>query len=181
MSNDLSRLLFAVNFAADRHRDQRRKGPDATPYINHPLAVAALLANDGGITDLELLIAAVLHDTVEDTNTSCDEITELFGNAIGDLVAEVTDDKSLPKERRKQLQVENASHKSDRAKQLKIADKICNLRDIDAASPKDWDRDRKTQYLDWALRVIEGCRGINPALDQLFDQEISHARDRVSA
>ena len=181
MSNDLSRLLFAATFAADRHRGQRRKGPGASPYINHPLAVAALLADDGGITDVELLMAALLHDTVEDTHTSRDEITELFGNAVGDLVAEVTDDKSLPKERRKQLQIENAAHKSDRAKQLKIADKICNLRDIDAASPAGWDRDRKAQYLAWAVQVVEGCRGVNSALDQLFDETISQARDRVNA
>ena len=105
---------------------------------------------------------------------------ELFGQQVGDLVAEVTDDKSLPKERRKQLQIENASHKSDRAKQLKIADKICNVRDIDAASPADWDADRKAQYLDWAICVVDGCRGVNQTLDQLFDQVMIEARDRLN-
>lgn len=172
--------MLAASFAADKHRDQRRKDTGASPYINHPLAVAAVLANDGGVTDAELLTAALLHDTVEDTAASHDEIMELFGQEVGDLVAEVTDDKSLPKERRKQLQIENASHKSDRAKQLKIADKICNVRDIDAASPADWDADRKAQYLDWAICVVDGCRGVNQTLDQLFDQVMIEARDRLN-
>lgn len=181
MSNDVSRLLFAATFAAEKHRDQRRKSVNASPYINHPLAVAALLANAGGVNDVELLTAAVLHDTVEDTDTSLDEVREFFGKSVRDLVAEVTDDKSLPKERRKQLQIENAPHKSDRAKQLKIADKICNIGDIDATSPEDWDGDRKCRYLHWAVQVIQGCRGVNTALDQLFDQAISEARDRLNA
>ena len=122
------------------------------------------------------MTAALLHHTVEDTVTSHDEITELFGKEVSDLVAEVTDDKSLPKQRRKQLQIENAPQKSDRAKQLKIADKICNVRDIDTTSPANWDADRKDQYLDWAVRVVDGCRGVNETLDQLFDQAITEAR-----
>lgn len=181
MSNDLSRLLSAASFAAEKHRDQRRKNVDASPYVNHPLAVAALLANEGGVTDLDLLIAAVLHDTVEDTDTSQDEIAELFGRAVGDLVGEVTDDKSLPKQRRKQLQIENAPHKSVHAKQLKIADKICNVRDIDATSPANWKRGRKTQYLDWAALVTAGCRGVNPTLDELVERTIAEARIRINA
>jgi guanosine-3',5'-bis(diphosphate) 3'-pyrophosphohydrolase len=181
VSNDLSRLLLAATFAADKHRDQRRKNADASPYINHPLAVATILANDGGVTDVDLLTAALLHDTVEDTATSQHEIRELFGDKVSDLVTEVTDDKSLPKERRKQLQIENASHKSECAKQLKIADKICNVRDIDATSPANWDADRKAQYLEWAVRVVDGCRGVNQALDQLFDRAISEARDRLNS
>ena len=180
MSNDIQRLLHAATFAARKHRDQRRKDAEASPYINHPLAVSALLAGDGGVTDVELLAAALLHDTVEDTETSHDEIRELFGCDISGLVAEVTDDKSLPKERRKQLQVENGPHQSDRAKQLKLADKICNIRDINAASPANWDADRKAQYLDWAGRVIAGCRGVNRALDGLFDQTVTEARERLN-
>ncbi|MDP6717678.1 MAG: HD domain-containing protein, partial [Pirellulaceae bacterium] len=120
MSNELSHLLLAATFAADKHRDQRRKNADASPYVNHPLAVATVLAIDGGVTDVDLLTAALLHDTVEDTATSNDEIVELFDSEVSDLVNEVTDDKTLPKQRRKQLQIENAPHKSDRAKQLKI-------------------------------------------------------------
>ncbi|MDP6467813.1 MAG: HD domain-containing protein [Pirellulaceae bacterium] len=181
MSNELSHLLLAATFAADKHRDQRRKNADASPYVNHPLAVATVLAIDGGVTDVDLLTAALLHDTVEDTATSNDEIVELFDSEVSDLVNEVTDDKTLPKQRRKQLQIENAPHKSDRAKQLKIADKICNVRDIDVASPANWDADRKVQYLDWAVSVIDGCRGVNQTLDELFDQTITEARDRLTA
>lgn len=178
MPNDMLRLLRAATFAADKHRDQRRKDVEASPYVNHPLAVAELLAN-AGVNDIELLIAALLHDTVEDTATTSDELTQQFSASVGELVAEVTDDKSLPKERRKQLQIENAPHKSDRAKQLKIADKICNIRDIDNQSPADWDMARKIEYIHWASRVVNGCRGVNSRLDQFFDETIDAAHRRL--
>jgi guanosine-3',5'-bis(diphosphate) 3'-pyrophosphohydrolase len=171
--------LQAAEFAADRHRDHRRKDAGASPYINHPLAVAALLARKGGVDDVTLLMAALLHDTVEDTATMPEELAGWFGEDVRALVAEVTDDKSLPKARRKQLQIENAPHKSDRAKQLKIADKICNLRDLNGDSPADWDHDRKRQYLDWAERVVAGCRGVNEKLDALFDNAVAAARGRI--
>lgn len=179
MKRDISRLLQAATFAANRHRNQKRKDVAYTPYINHPLAVAELLAGVGQVTDIDLLSAALLHDTVEDTDTSLDEILEQFGTQIHQLVAEVTDDKRLPKLRRKQLQIETAPHKSDQAKQLKIADKICNIRDIDKESPREWTRDRKTQYLDWAVKVVAGCRGINSHLDQSFDDTVAHVRSRL--
>jgi guanosine-3',5'-bis(diphosphate) 3'-pyrophosphohydrolase len=175
------KLLSALTFAANKHRSQRRKNVDASPYINHPIEVAALLAAEGEVTDSELLMAAILHDTVEDTETSFDEIENAFGKDVRDLVAEVTDDRSLPKQRRKELQVESAAHKSDRAKQLKIADKICNIRDIDADNPDGWELDRKLEYLRWGQSVVERCRGINPELDRLFDQAIQNARAKLHA
>ena len=180
MSDTLNRLLQASAFAAEKHRDQRRKDIQQAPYINHPIAVAELLANTGNVGDVELLMAAVLHDTVEDTATSFDELTAAFGQSVSDLVGEVTDDKLQPKERRKQLQIDNAPRKSDRAKQLKIADKICNIRDIDNDSPVNWDGERKLEYLVWAVNVVEGCRGVNAALDALFDTEIANARRRLT-
>jgi (p)ppGpp synthase/HD superfamily hydrolase len=179
LSSDNARLLHAAQFAAERHWEQKRKDVRRTPYINHPIEVAALLADAGGVTDVELLSAALLHDTVEDTETSPEEIGEAFGAAVRTLVAEVTDDKSLPKARRKELQVENGPHKSDRAKQLKLADKICNIRSIDADSPAGWECQRKTEYLDWSVRVIAGCRGVNLALERLFDQTLTAARRRL--
>ncbi len=179
MSSEISQLISAAAFAANRHSDQRRKDKGKTPYINHPLAVACLLAVDGNVNDVELLMAALLHDTVEDTATSLDELAESFGEDVRDLVAEVSDDKSLPKHRRKELQVENAPRKSDSAKQLKIADKICNIRDIDGDSPVGWDAERKSQYLDWASKVVDGCRGVNKKLDRLFDATITEARQRL--
>jgi guanosine-3',5'-bis(diphosphate) 3'-pyrophosphohydrolase len=179
MNQDIARLMQAATFAANRHRCQKRKDLASSPYINHPLAVAELLASVGQVTDIDLLSAALLHDTVEDTATSLDEILEQFGDKVCQLVAEVTDDKSLPKIQRKRLQIENAPHKSDQAKQLKIADKICNIRDIDKESPGAWNRDRKTQYLDWAIQVVAGCRGVNPNLDQLFHDTITSARNRL--
>jgi GTP diphosphokinase / guanosine-3',5'-bis(diphosphate) 3'-diphosphatase len=180
MANDLTRLLHAATFAGEKHRDQRRKDIQCAPYINHPLAVADVLARVGQLEDIELLIAAILHDTVEDTDTSFEELNTEFGTVISDLVAEVTDDKTLLKEQRKQMQIDKAPFKSDRAKQLKIADKICNVRDMSDDSPANWDRARKMQYFDWAVNVVAGCRGINSALEDLFDAEIQNARDRLS-
>ena len=125
-------------------------------------------------------MAALLHDTVEDTETTFEEIERSFGADVRDLVAEVTDDKSLPKQRRKELQIENAPHKSDRAKQLKIADKTCNIRDIDAENPAGWEQERKVEYLRWAERVVEHCRGVNQELDEHFDEAIRNAREKLS-
>jgi len=179
MGNGADVLLLAAAFAAEKHRDQRRKDTAHTPYINHPVAVAEMLARHGCSNDVELLAAALLHDTVEDTDTSLAEIERLFGPAVSGIVAEVTDDKTLEKARRKELQVETAPHKSNRAKQLKIADKICNIRDIDADSPEGWSVTRKMEYLRWAERVVEGCRGVNAALDRSFDEQLSQALRRA--
>ena len=181
MKSAESMILGAAAFAAHKHTSQRRKNVDGTPYINHPIEVAALLAGDGGVTDTELLIAAILHDTVEDTETTFDEIEDLFGIAVRDLVAEVTDDKSLEKQRRKALQIERAPHKSDRAKQLKIADKTCNVRDIDADNPAGWEPTRRIEYLKWAEQVVEHCRGVNAALDVRFDEAITGAKAKLGA
>ena len=172
---ELRTFLHALQFAAMKHRSQTRKGIDQTPYINHLIEVARILA-DCGATDAALLTAAVLHDAKEDQDVSLEYIAAEFGADVAHLVREVTDDKSLPKEVRKQLQVESAPKKSDLGKQLKIADKISNVREVAAAPPADWGLDRRQAYLDWAERVVAGCRGINPKLDQLFDETLSEAR-----
>lgn len=166
-------LLEAISFAADKHRNQRRKDHEASPYINHPIAVANVLASEGGVDDEILLIAAILHDTVEDTKTTFEELEEKFGVEVTAVVREVTDDKKILKPERKRLQVEHAPHASARAKQIKIADKISNIRDIANKPPKDWKEDRKQKYLKWAGKVVNGCRGINAALDKVFDDAIT--------
>ncbi len=131
-------LLRAMTFAAEKHKNQSRKNAGGTPYINHPLAVAELLAREGGVVDISVLVAAVLHDTIEDTETTSDELKNLFGPEVAEVVAEVTDDKSRPKAERKRLQVEHAARLSTRAKLVKLADKICNVRDVADDPPKDW-------------------------------------------
>jgi GTP diphosphokinase / guanosine-3',5'-bis(diphosphate) 3'-diphosphatase len=178
---DPATLLRALAFAAERHRQQRRKNAEASPYINHPIEVAALLADAGHVADEDLLVAAVLHDTVEDTATTFDEIAAQFGASVADLVREVTDDKSLPKQRRKQLQIEHAPSLSPRAKQLKIADKICNLRDIASSPPVDWTLERCREYLDWAQAVVAGCREVNVELEQAFDETLAQAHRMLAA
>ena len=136
-AQSISVLLSATAFAAEKHRSQRRKGADASPYINHPIALANVLANEGDIFDVPTIAAALLHDTVEDTDTTADELRRHFGDEITAIVLEVTDDKSLPKADRKRLQIEHAPHLSTRARLVKLADKLCNLRDIRCTPPVD--------------------------------------------
>ena len=138
--------------------------------------MAEVLARVGGVNDLALLQAAILHDTIEDTQTTPHELDEQFGQEVRLLVQEVTDDKSLPKEERKRLQVEHAPHLSAGAKQIKMADKICNLGDITPTEPVDWPLERKRAYLDWAESVVAGCRGCNPLLEQHFDAVLKKER-----
>jgi GTP diphosphokinase / guanosine-3',5'-bis(diphosphate) 3'-diphosphatase len=167
---DSSVVLAAADFAAAKHRGQTRKGVEAAPYINHPIGVANLLANEAAITDTVTLAAALLHDTIEDTATTAEELLARFGDEVAAVVAEVTDDKTLPKHERKRLQIEHAPTISRRAKLVKLADKICNLRDI-RRSPPDWTDARKREYFSWANQVVGGLRGESPVLDQLFDIE----------
>ncbi|MBK6293409.1 MAG: bifunctional (p)ppGpp synthetase/guanosine-3',5'-bis(diphosphate) 3'-pyrophosphohydrolase [Rhodoferax sp.] len=167
--NPLGAFVKAVAFAANKHRNQRRKDAEASPYINHPIALANVLANEGGVDDVTVLCAAVLHDTIEDTETTPEELQAIFGPKVASVVMEVTDDKSLEKSIRKQRQVEHAPHISTEAKLVKLADKISNLRDILATPPADWSADRKQTYFDWAARVVAGLRGIHPGLESVFD------------
>jgi guanosine-3',5'-bis(diphosphate) 3'-pyrophosphohydrolase len=162
-------FIKAVAFAAEKHRTQRRKDAEASPYINHPIALANVLANEGGIDDPAVLCAAVLHDTLEDTDTTAAELEALFGRRVTSIVLEVTDDKSLEKHVRKQRQIEHAPHSSQEARLVKLADKICNLRDILASPPADWSAEHKQAYFDWSARVVAGLRGINPELEAVFD------------
>lgn len=166
----MNRLLSALAFAAQKHRDQRRKDLVASPYINHPIALANVLANETGIDDERVLIAAILHDTIEDTETTAQELIREFGQEIADIVLEVSDDKTLSAAERKRLQVEHAGSISRRAKLVKLADKICNLRDIASSPPADWSLERKRAYFDWAKAVVDGLRGAHPALEHVFDE-----------
>jgi GTP diphosphokinase / guanosine-3',5'-bis(diphosphate) 3'-diphosphatase len=176
--SDLSNLLQAASFAAKKHRSQKRKGSDGEPYINHPLEVANLLANVGKIDDYEILIAAILHDTVEDTETTAEEIAKLFGETVSGYVMEVTDDKSLPKSERKLKQIEHAPHLSNGAKQIKLADKISNITDVTNNPPHDWSLKTRIEYVNWGEKVVAGLRGVNADLENYFDEIVSKARTK---
>ncbi len=177
--NNLNKLLQATSFAAKKHTGQKRKGDDAQPYINHPLEVANILANVGGIEDYDVLIAALLHDTIEDTETSAKEITNLFGETVCGYVREVTDDKNLPKAERKQLQIEHAPHLSTGAKLIKLGDKISNITDVTNNPPADWSKERRLEYINWGEKVINGLRGANENLENSFDELIEKARQEI--
>jgi (p)ppGpp synthase/HD superfamily hydrolase len=173
---DTAFLLKAIEFASRKHSTQRRKNKEASPYINHPIAVAHLLADTGGITDLVTLMAAVLHDTIEDTETIPAELDEQFGEMVRKVVEEMTDDKSLAKAERKRLQIEHAPRLSRRAKAIKLADKIANVQDVVDNPPANWPVARRIEYLDWTEKVVAGCRGTNAALEKLYDQLLEKGR-----
>ena len=163
-------ILKALEFAAVKHRDQRRKDAQASPYINHPIALANVLVHDGGIADPVVIAAALLHDTVEDTQTTTAELREAFGDKVAGIVGEVTDDKSLLKAERKRLQVEHAANISREAKLVKLADKICNVRDVAFHPPAKWDLARRREYFEWAKAVVDRLRGTHPVLERRFDE-----------
>jgi len=178
--SDIAKLLRAASFAAKKHKIQKRKGADGEPYINHPLEVANLLANVGKVEDYDVLITALLHDTIEDTEASKEEIAGLFGEKVCEMVLEVTDDKSLPKAERKQLQIEHAPHLSEGAKLVKLGDKISNVRDVLENPPEGWSRERCREYVEWGAKVIYGLRGANENLEKYFDEIAEKARRKFA-
>lgn len=166
---DIGLFVTAVAFAAEKHRHQRRKDAHASPYINHPIALANVLVDEGGVHDPVVLCAAVLHDTIEDTETTAEELERTFGRVIAAVVLEVTDDKDLEYKERKQQQIDHAPHASPQAKLVKLADKICNLRDLHATPPAAWPAERIAQYFAWAKAVVDNLRGTHAQLEALFD------------
>lgn len=172
------RLIETALFASIKHKDQVRKTGGA--YISHPLSVSARLAA-AGVTDLEVLQAAMLHDTVEDTETTLGEIEEQFGATVACYVGEVTDDKSLTKDQRKRLQVEHAKTASDGAFMIKMADAIDNLSDLLETPPPDWGKDRVKGYFVWKKAVFGARQGLNASLEadlrRLFDSVIDESDD----
>jgi guanosine-3',5'-bis(diphosphate) 3'-pyrophosphohydrolase len=169
-TEDFKKVFSALSFAAYKHRDQRRKDVEASPYINHPIALAQILVEIGQVTDVDTLCAAILHDTIEDTSTTSAELRRTFGKSICEIVLEVTDDASLPKAARKRKQVLHAPHASVQAKLVKIADKISNLSDMARGAPVGWPLARTQEYFDWASEVVQGLRGVNSDLEDEFDR-----------
>ncbi|XP_014205934.1 guanosine-3',5'-bis(diphosphate) 3'-pyrophosphohydrolase MESH1 [Copidosoma floridanum] len=162
-------IVKCANFAAIKHSKQRRCNKEQTPYINHPIGVANILVEEGNVYDPNVIVAALLHDTVEDTDTSFEEIEEHFGEKVRKIVEEVTDDKSLPKLERKRLQIVHAPDSSFKAKLVKLADKLYNLRDLEKETPVGWSLDRVDQYFEWAKSVVNGLKGTNAKLEKLLD------------
>ena len=159
-------LLNATHFACEAHRDQRRKNKFAAPYINHPVGVAQILWTEGRVRDIDVLQAAILHDTVEDTDTTHEELVFIFGKKVADIVKDVTDDKSMPKDKRKRHQVEHAKHISQQAKVVKLADKLHNLRDLKNCPPSGWDVKRIQGYFVWCQAVVKSVSGANYLLEE---------------
>ncbi|XP_073984679.1 metazoan SpoT homolog-1 isoform X2 [Rhodnius prolixus] len=163
-------LIKCVNFCAMKHKDQRRKDVESTPYINHPIGVACILTEEAGITDPNVIMAALLHDTVEDTNTTFQEIEMMFGPKIKSIVEEVTDDKNLAAPVRKQLQIDHAKSSTYEAKLVKLADKLYNLRDLNRSTPVGWSEKRVTEYFEWSAKVVNNLRGTNKSIEDKLDE-----------
>jgi HD domain len=165
----LTRVMRAAQFAADRHRSQRRKGASREPYINHLLEVAALLSEATDGQDMDLVIAGLLHDLVEEHGMGADDIASQFGPGVAALVFEVTEDKSLPPADRRRLQIVHAARRSPRARMLTISDLVSNLRSLRQSPPPDWPIERQRDYLDWAHSIVGESRGVSPPLEAAFD------------
>jgi (p)ppGpp synthase/HD superfamily hydrolase len=176
---ELVLVMRAADAAARWHVDQRRKGSAQEPYLNHLLEVASLVTQATGGTDTDAVIAALLHDAVEDQGVTAETIAREFGQHVGEIVMEVTDDKSLPKADRKRLQIARAPHKSREAKLIKLADKTSNLRTIAVSPAADWSVERRLEYIDWAKAVVAGLRGTSPWLEAQFDEAAERATRSV--
>lgn len=175
----INHFVRALSFAAEKHKNQRRKDAQITPYINHPIELVNVLVNEGGVVSWDILCAALLHDVIEDTETSEEELITHFGKKVAAIVKEVSDDKSLPKEVRKRKQVENAPFASHEAKLVKLADKICNLRDILSSPPASWDLKRRQEYFAWSQAVVLGIRGTNSKMEKVFDALVEQGREML--
>lgn len=174
----MPRLFEAVRFAAEKHRDDRRKGDIAAPYINHPIMVAEQLAAVGLGDDVELLMAALLHDVIEDTDATPEELRVRFGERVCSIVLEVSDDKDLRRDERKEQVVRHIASKSEEAQLVKLSDVIANTYDI-IHHPPPWKRERKEDYLNWAERVVNRLRGAHGELESLFDGLLAEAREAL--
>ena len=177
MTNTL--ILKAAHIAAEKHRDQRRKDIHASPYIIHPISVALAISQIGGVDDPEILAAALLHDTLEDTETTPEELEAEFGKKVCEYVLDVSDDKTLPKDERKRRQIEHAKQISKGAALIKLGDKISNVTDVINSPPEGWDINRRKEYLDWAEKVIENCPKVNDRMENKFKEIIKQGREAL--
>lgn len=181
MNSNIDKILNAASFAAEKHKSQRRKGTESAPYINHPIAVAKLITDIGKEYDIDIIQAAILHDTIEDTETNSEELIGIFGEKVTAYVVEMTDDKSIPKSERKRLQILNAPHKSPGAKLIKICDKICNITDVTNDPPTHWDLNRRNEYLEWAKQVVDALGEVNSNLKSLFNEKYQKGKILLNA
>jgi guanosine-3',5'-bis(diphosphate) 3'-pyrophosphohydrolase len=168
-------VLKATQFAALKHCDQRRKD-GKTPYIIHPISVAMILAEIGSIEDPEILSAALLHDTLEDTDTSAHELEKIFGSRVRIIVEELTDNDMLTFSQRKQMQIDNAPYLSKDASLVRIADKISNVSDVIENPPPEWNQKRCNKYVDWAEAVMNNCQKVNQDLENHFFELLTEYR-----
>ena len=177
--NNTSLIKKALALATEKHKNHTRLAKKKSPYIAHPIAVRHILSDVGGVEDAEVLAAALLHDTLEDTPTTREELIENFGQMVCSLVEEVSDDKTLPRQTRKDLQIQHAPQLSEGAVLIKLGDKISNVTDITHTPPTNWDSSRRLEYFDWAEKVINNCPKVNTSLEKYFKDSIQKGREKL--
>jgi (p)ppGpp synthase/HD superfamily hydrolase len=178
--SDLHLIFRALSYAAQQHATHKRKGREALPYINHPIKVSTIITQYVPDASNELIAAAVLHDVVEDSETTVEDLKNMFGATIASIVEEVSDDKFLPKKEAKQKQIQNAPHLSHNAKLIRICDKIANVRDICGEDvPNDWDYKTKIEYLNWAEEVVNAMGKFHDELEFTFKDEVRWGRLKI--
>jgi guanosine-3',5'-bis(diphosphate) 3'-pyrophosphohydrolase len=177
--DSLKQIFDALQFSADKHRKLKRKNKHATPYINHPIDVARILVTVGGVNDTDIICAALLHDTIEDTQTTEKEIEDIFGTKVKDYVVELTDNMELSADRRKEMQAKSFPHKSTGAKLIKLCDKISNVSDVIHDPPVFWTHSRRLRYLDSAEQLLDAIRGTNENLERKLDEIIAEGREFI--
>ncbi|HEC60508.1 hypothetical protein LCGC14_0950780 [marine sediment metagenome] len=160
MMNETSQLIEAFLFAAQAHKEQRRKGNGGAPYINHLIEVVSLLSSTAKVDDTDILIAAALHDILEDTPITVTEITKRYGSNVLSYVQAVSDDKALTLIERRAKQLKSMNESSDPIKYIKLADHCSNI----ASLPPTWDKQRLKEYIGWSQSVAEKCFDVSEPL-----------------
>lgn len=163
----MKKLIQMLSYASEKHKNQRRQGVNKTPFINHPIEVCRILSEVGGVTDEDILCSCLGHDLIEDANVTFEDLEMLFGIRVANMVQECSDDKSLPKQERKRLQIIHTKTISDDAKLIKLADKIANMQSV-LNDPPNWPLERKIKSFDWSYEVVGWIQGLNPALEEMF-------------
>src|SRR5215510_6061591 len=180
MASDVRQLTKALLFAAEAHRNHRRKGASQEPYINHLIEVLDLVASvDGG--DMDVLVAALLHDVLEDTLTGNEELVGMFGEGVARIVQENSDDMTLPKPERRRARLASRSKKSREARLVKFADIISSLRAISVSPPAGWSNDHRLGYLQSCRNLADAGRGSNSEIEKVFDDTAKAVEQTIKA
>jgi len=170
---DAEAVLGAAIFATEKHKSQVRSNEKKTPYIIHPIEVADLVMKIGHVYDKDVLITALLHDVMDDTQTTYEQITSLYGTKVSSYLEEMTSKQGLSLKEQKKQQIMQAFRQNPSVAIIKLSDKLSNLKTLATSPPPSWSRDRIDQYFQWAQTVIENLPESNQLLKKAVKNVIS--------